>query len=136
MAIENLFDNAIKFSYHGTSKAPREIRLRLIHKEGFAELSISNYGIGVPEEQLEGIRVRGVRANIPDPKAETQWGEQRRGTGLGLPLAIKILSSHGGSLDINSWSAPTYREDPEGEHHRYVTEVKISLPLKEKLHVS
>jgi signal transduction histidine kinase len=82
-------------------------------KEGSAAnpaaiVRIKDNGCGIPESQLQ---------NVFDPFYSTKEG----GTGLGLPISLGIVESHGGELRIHS---------VEGQG----TEAVIELPLGSKMH--
>jgi signal transduction histidine kinase len=121
VALRNLLDNAIKYSWKD-----KEVRLALsIVRACSAILTISNYGIGIPEERLSDITGFGVRGNVEDAKAE-KAGRVRTGSGVGLPDAIEEIEKCGGSFDIDSVPAD---EGPREPYHRYVTTVTVALPL-------
>ncbi|WP_417721375.1 ATP-binding protein [Salipiger sp.] len=61
-----------------------EIRVRLCEEDGRALITISDNGIGLPED----------RARLFEPYVTTR----DKGTGLGLPIVKKIIEEHGGSL--------------------------------------
>ncbi|PSB44398.1 hybrid sensor histidine kinase/response regulator [Cyanosarcina cf. burmensis CCALA 770] len=87
-AIEEIIDNAFKFSEAGTSihvKAATE-------KDGF-KISITNYGRAMSNEQIASI---GGYMQF-----ERNFYEQQ-GLGLGLILAKRITELHGGKLFIES----------------------------------
>jgi signal transduction histidine kinase len=54
-----------------------------------AVIRIRDNGVGIPENQLR---------NVFDPFYSTKEG----GTGLGLPISLGIVESHGGELRIQS----------------------------------
>jgi len=121
IALRNLLDNAIKYSY-----LSKEVRLSLgMVDSRSAKLDICNYGIGIPEELLSEIREIGYRANVPDLKAE-KAGRVRSGSGNGLPIAIEEIAAHGGTLHITSQPADS---DPRLPYHRFVTTVTVTLPI-------
>lgn len=57
----------------------------------YALLSVSDTGVGIPEE---------IRARIFDPFFTTKAAE--KGTGLGLAVANTIVRDHGGAMDVES----------------------------------
>lgn len=119
LALRNLLDNAIKYSFDD-----HEIRIRASVIGGHTvEVIFDNYGIGIPKDRLENIRREGVRGGVPDPRKP---GDYRAGTGLGIPIAIEYLQSHGGSLDIESRPADPYERS---EYHRFSTIVTVTLPV-------
>ena len=87
-AILNLLDNAFKYSPQG-SKVTMEVK---IHAPGVL-IAITDYGCGIPEEQIDLVFEKGYRAsNMTDDS----------GKGLGLYLAKSIIEQYGGSLTIAS----------------------------------
>jgi two-component system sensor histidine kinase SenX3 len=91
MAIQNLIENAINYSPENTKVA---VTSRI--KDGIVEISITDQGIGIPEEDLARIFERFYRV---DPARSRQTG----GTGLGLSIVKHVAAKHGG--DIKVWSA-------------------------------
>ncbi|MCP4660257.1 MAG: FHA domain-containing protein, partial [bacterium] len=88
-AITNLLLNAIKFS-----KAGRRIRLQgRPGSAGEAEIIVEDQGVGIPEEEIEGIFgtfEQGVA------------GQKLGGTGLGLMIAKRVVDLHGGTVSVKS----------------------------------
>jgi two-component system, OmpR family, sensor histidine kinase ArlS len=95
-------DNAIKYS---TGK----IDVFINKYKNTAILSIKDYGIGIPKEELDRIFERFYRVD----KARSR---ETGGTGLGLSIAKIIIALHKGEITIDS------KED-EG------TEIKVCFPL-------
>jgi signal transduction histidine kinase len=87
---DNLFGNAIKYSPDGS---PIEVTLDAVGDT--FRISVRDYGIGIPSEDLPklfGRFVRGAnarRAKIP-------------GTGIGLFIVRMIVERHGGTVDVKS----------------------------------
>ena len=72
-----------------------QIRIAAVHSDGFAEVSVSDTGIGIPHEEHTTIfdafhQVGATTKGI------------REGTGLGLPLAKKFVELHGGTIWVES----------------------------------
>lgn len=86
-AILNLLDNALKFSDNS------EIRVNLSEGEQAVLISISDRGIGIPEQDLPRIR---------QPFFRSENVRQIPGTGIGIPLTLRIVELHEGSLHITS----------------------------------
>jgi len=89
-ALENLIDNAIKFTGPGGA-----ISLSVEEKEGEVETRVSDTGRGISEQQLPRIFDRFHRA-------EDSEYSGRRGTGLGLAIVKRIIDLHGGTLQVAS----------------------------------
>lgn len=88
-AITNLVLNAVKFSPAGT-----RILLRgVCEPQEVARIEVEDQGIGIPEEELEGIF-----GTFEQGAAGRQFG----GSGLGLMIAKRIVELHGGSLSVKS----------------------------------
>lgn len=89
-AIENVIRNAIRYT---TPDASVDIHLERQEKAdgSFILLSIRDYGVGVPESELQ---------NIFRPFYRVANDRDRRsgGTGLGLAIAERIVHMHGGTI--------------------------------------
>ena len=83
----NLLDNAIKFTGEG-GKITLSSRIR----DGLAEITVQDNGIGVAEEDREKIFDRFFTAD----RAHTSG----KGTGLGLSICKRIMDMHGQSLRL------------------------------------
>ena len=86
----NLVDNAIKFS--GSSK---KIDIHLVSEENENQLSVKDYGIGIPVKDQDKIFDRFYRCR------ESQRSGIR-GSGIGLTIVKKIVEDHGGYLTLVS----------------------------------
>ena len=84
----NLLDNAIKYSPEGT-----EILICTKEFEMFSCISISDQGIGIPEEEQALIFGRFYRG--------TEVREQS-GVGIGLYLTRTIIEGQGGYVNVRS----------------------------------
>ncbi len=84
----NLIDNAIKYN-----KIGGEVLISVENKNGFVEISISDTGIGIPDEDINLIFERFYRVD----KARG-----RGGIGLGLSIAKWIAESHNGRIEVES----------------------------------
>lgn len=110
--IVNLIDNAFK---SGTKK----IEVRGVKLEKTYDIRVKDYGRGIPESEIEKVK----EAFYMVDKSRSR---KAHGAGLGLALCDKIVSLHGGKLDIQSIegtgttvtvSIPLYIEegDPDGQ---------------------
>ncbi|MDR1064811.1 MAG: HAMP domain-containing histidine kinase [Oscillospiraceae bacterium] len=85
-----LIDNAIKYTDPGGL-----ITVRASSDGGYAALSVTDTGVGIPAELLPKIFDRFVRAD--ESRARSSGG-----AGLGLAIAKWIVSRHGGYMDALS----------------------------------
>lgn len=97
-----LLDNAIKYSKH-------KVEVRIVKNKDHALLTVKDYGIGIPEEDIDRIFDRFYRVD----KARSR---STGGTGLGMAIANNIVKQHKGRVDIRS-------EEGKG------TEIKLYLPI-------
>jgi len=88
--LRNLLSNAVKYSPDGG-----EIGVRLEVSQEHVTVSVSDTGIGVPEEQQELIFHSFVRGRNLD-------GHDPGGLGLGLYLCREIVQRHGGTMGVQS----------------------------------
>jgi two-component system, OmpR family, sensor histidine kinase SenX3 len=90
-ALRNLLENAVAYS-------PERTRVVVSTKrtpEGYAELSVTDQGIGIPERDLERIFERFYRV---DPARSRATG----GTGLGLAIVKHVMAAHNGRVTVRS----------------------------------
>ncbi|MCK4761357.1 MAG: sensor histidine kinase [Candidatus Aminicenantes bacterium] len=123
MVISNIVDNAVKYSFDPEDRIPLGLQAKpestkdkenvLITAEAeknFITITVSNYGINIPEGEKRRIfdrEFRGVHA--PD---------RAKGTGIGLFVPNEIIKKHGGSIEL-------VPDTPE-----YNTVFEITLPAK------
>ncbi len=88
-AISKLLSNAIKFSDRGS------VLVEVAYINGDMQLSVSDEGIGVPEEMKEKIFEKFTQVDGGITR-------KRGGTGLGLTLARLIVERHGGRMWVES----------------------------------
>ncbi len=99
--IDNLIDNAIKYSPTGST-----VTTRIEETEGSVILTIEDNGIGIAPEERDAVFQRFYRI----------LGNSVAGSGLGLSIVQQIATSHGAHVSL---------EDAEG--HRG-TSVKVTFP--------
>lgn len=135
-AVYNLLSNSLKFTPPGG-----EISIELERRGDMGILKITDNGEGIQEGALSTIFSRFQR--------EPSLGDARCGIGLGLPMAAKIASAHGGALLIQNGkergttsalsipltknctpgiSTPVIRVDYAGERDHGLVELAESLP--------
>ena len=85
-----LLDNAVRYS-----QVKGEVKVDIGSSGGEVAVHISDRGVGIPPEEIEGIFERFRRgANIADLNEE--------GLGLGLPVARAIVEAHKGRIEMAS----------------------------------
>jgi signal transduction histidine kinase len=89
--VANLVSNAIKFSPGGGRVEVAAGR----DAAGWVRLSVSDQGLGIPADQLEGIFDRFQRVDSTSTR-------HIRGTGLGLYIVRELLALHGGAIRVES----------------------------------
>jgi two-component system cell cycle sensor histidine kinase PleC len=100
----NLLTNAVKFTPKGGV-----VTLTVKRKDTNVLFSISDTGIGIPEDDLENL-------GRPFTQVENQFSKSHGGSGLGLAISRSLIELHGGTLAI---------ESREGEG----TTVSFALPM-------
>jgi signal transduction histidine kinase len=88
--LTNLVGNALKYSTPGTP-----VRVRLVVRDGTAQVEVQDSGRGIPADQLE--RVFDKFHRVEDPMRMTTSG-----TGLGLYIARQLATAMGGELGCTS----------------------------------
>ena len=101
--LQNLLDNAVKFSSWGSTVA-----LEARREAGQAQVAVADRGCGIPEMDLPRVFERFQRAEGASRKI--------KGTGLGLSIVKQIVELHGGRVWVES-------RPGEG------TTVRFTLPL-------
>ena len=88
---ENVLNNAIKYSQPDSEP----IQVSYKHREFFAIIRITDFGIGIPEEEL---------AHIFEPfyRVDKSRTKDTGGYGLGLSLCKTIMEAHDGKIEIQS----------------------------------
>jgi signal transduction histidine kinase len=87
--LNNMITNAIKYSPWGG-----EVRIGLERQHDRAVLTISDRGIGIPENEL---------GRIFEPFSRSHRSQQNiPGIGLGLYVARRIVEAHGGRIEVES----------------------------------
>lgn len=87
VALENIMNNACKYS--GNEK----VDVKLYEKDSHTVIEVEDYGIGIPEEEMERIFQSFYRATNT---------REYKGHGIGLGLSLKILSVYGGKMEVFS----------------------------------
>lgn len=87
IAIVNIVLNGCKYSDN------KVVELSLIIKENYGVVTVKDYGIGIPENDLKYIYDPFFRASNTQPY---------EGYGIGMPLAFNIIRLHKGKIDVSS----------------------------------
>jgi signal transduction histidine kinase len=86
----NLLANAVKFTPPGG-----HVGLTMRRVEKGLLIEVSDTGIGIPADKLD-------LAMEPFAQVESDTNRSYQGTGLGLPLAKRLVKLHGGTLSLQS----------------------------------
>ena len=90
MVLANLIDNAVKYSPQGGT-----VDVRVEQRNGSVRFSVSDEGIGVPEDQRDRIFDKFIRL---DPEMSRGIG----GTGLGLYICRELVAQMGGTIGVSA----------------------------------
>lgn len=88
--VQNLVGNAVKYS-----KAGEPVELRIWQEDGLAQVTVTDHGIGIPDEDLPLLFERFHRGSNTDDR-------RYRGLGLGLYICRQVAEEHGGSIAVSS----------------------------------
>jgi two-component system phosphate regulon sensor histidine kinase PhoR len=91
----NLIDNGIKYNKDGGS-----VNIKIWEEDGFANIVVSDTGVGIPFEHIDRIFERFYRV---DKSRSKETG----GTGLGLSIVKHITELYDGTIDIKSSNTGT-----------------------------
>jgi signal transduction histidine kinase len=83
----NVLDNACKFSQN------QEVRVSLSRVSGSAEVCVIDRGVGIPAGDIP---------RITQPFFRSDNVRQIPGSGIGIPLTLRIMELHGGRLNVTS----------------------------------
>jgi two-component system OmpR family sensor kinase len=88
--LNNLIDNAIKFSHPGSS-----VKVSCAKEPGRVCTSVTDHGLGIPGEELHKLFTPLGRTSARGTAGEPS-------TGLGLAIARRIVEAHGGHISVES----------------------------------
>jgi signal transduction histidine kinase len=91
----NLLGNAVKFSPAHSSVLIHLDRSKDLNGREYARVTLSDHGIGIPEEDIDHLFTRFFRAKNAD-------SGQFPGTGLGLSIVQQVVTRHGGIVHVAS----------------------------------
>jgi signal transduction histidine kinase len=89
--LTNLLSNAVKFTPEGGRVTVSSVQ----QADGGVRLSVVDTGIGMDQDEI-GLALQPFR------QLENALTKSHEGTGLGLPLAKRLVELHGGRLEIES----------------------------------
>jgi signal transduction histidine kinase len=90
MVLENILDNASKYSRRGAS-----IEISISQSNNSTSILIKDDGVGIRQSDIHNLFKKFIRIDNP-------MTNNVKGTGLGLYWAQKVLYLHGGSIDVSS----------------------------------
>ncbi|MDM9625405.1 ATP-binding protein [Rhizobium sp. S152] len=88
LALINLLENAAKFS-----PSDRSVQLSVARNEDTVVVSVRDWGIGIPDEELELVKERATRGSN---------AAHIEGTGMGLSLVSRITAAHDGCFTLEN----------------------------------
>lgn len=88
--LSNLLSNAIKYSPDGG-----EIKVNLVVESGKVTISITDRGLGIPDDAKDKIFTKFFRVDDNDHR-------KIDGTGLGLAICNEVIRAHGGKIGFES----------------------------------
>ena len=88
-ALINLMDNAVKYSQ------PHAIRIRVAVTDRYFYISVTDEGIGIPEDKIR-------RIFKPFYRIDSHLAQRVAGSGLGLSLVRYIMDAHQGRVEVQS----------------------------------
>jgi len=90
--LRNLLSNAIKFSF-----PDNVVRIEVCNKEQAVEISVSDQGVGISEQNLAKLFNRHYHVS-------TRGTQGEKGSGLGLDLCRDFVEKHSGEISVLSKS--------------------------------
>jgi signal transduction histidine kinase len=122
IALANLLDNAVKYSFPGTVIYVRSHYEALKPvKEANAVIEVDNLGYEITQEDRERIFEQGIRGRVAARQGHIE------GSGLGLWEVHEIAAAHGGKISMRC--DQTSRRTKRGLAHHIV--FTITIPLRQ-----
>jgi len=88
--VRNIATNALKYSNSGD-----EVIISAEEKSGYVEISVSDTGVGIEEENINQLFSL-------DKTYSTEGTKGEKGTGLGLILSKQLIEIHSGTISVTS----------------------------------
>ena len=118
----NVFTNAVKYSLPPGRGRPIRIEVMGIPQTGQNIIQIKNFGMAIPPEERERIFLPFERGYTKDRL------KARRGMGLGLYLARKIVLAHKGTIFLQR-STPKFDDRSRRSTEGWETVFEVRLPV-------
>ena len=115
-ALANVVGNAVKFSPHGG-----EVLVEVQRDAGALRFAISDQGPGIPPQEQRHLFEPFFHAAGQDDRSK------HPGSGLGLPVAKRILEAHGGTISIES---PPRAQSEGVRRHFTGSKFVLEIPLR------
>jgi signal transduction histidine kinase/ligand-binding sensor protein len=119
MAFSNIIDNAIKYS-HINKKVI--LNITFDKKDDTYNISISDFGVGIPPEEQEKIFKKYHRSEFKDPRRFVP------GTGIGLNVVKQIVKKYNGEVWVTSKQGLSLTGKESSTIEGYNTTFWIKLP--------
>lgn len=103
LALGNIIANGAKYSNH------EKVDIRAIKAGDFFEITITDRGIGIPQNEI---------SRVFEPFFRASNTKSYEGYGVGLPLALNIIRIHHGNIEVNSVQSSG-------------TSVTVTLPMRQ-----
>lgn len=109
--MRNLLSNAVKYSHSGG-----EVQISSVSGSGFREVTVTDSGVGIPEEKLDILFA-------PTLHTTTRGTAGEKGIGLGLVLCKELVEKNHGTISVTSTHNPGEKDFAPG------TRFTFTLPI-------
>ncbi len=120
VALDMVVENATKYVWFDSKSG---IRIRSRASGRYAIIEVADWGVGIPEADLERVFELYYRSEVPDRRFK------RPGAGIGLYLAREIVRAHGGMIWATCRRASQRRDMEVIENVPHVVQVTIKWPV-------
>jgi signal transduction histidine kinase len=122
-AVSNIMNNAIKYTWSSTLENREFIKVFVVKQDNYLKIIIRNIGVPITRDEIEQefifqIGYRGIYSG----------DRGRLGTGIGLGDAKRVITNHGGHINIES--KPVNNLDFNNYNQPFLTTVEICLPIR------